>query len=98
MEVDYKKLLQRILPKITYNYPSPGGISYDIIYENVLVTQKTISLKVDYERTTPHNKLIIVKKVLDEVLYNEIRNIDKYINLQDKSIIIECDNIEEKLI
>jgi len=95
MEPDYKTLFQKILPKITYNYPKPIGISYDIIYENVMTTEGMISIRVDYCRTTPYNKVTVVKKVLNDVLQREIRDISKYINLNNKSVIIECNTKEE---
>lgn len=92
---DYKELFQRILPKITYNYPTPHGINYDVIYENIMVTEGAISIKVDYHRTTPYNKVTVVKKVLNDVLHWEVRDIQKYINLNNKSVIIECNTKEE---
>jgi len=97
METDYKKLFQKILPKITYNYPSPCGISYDITYENILVTEKTISFRVDYNRTTPYNKITVVRRLLNEVLRHEIRDIERYVNLKNKAIMIECKKSEEQL-
>jgi len=95
MENDYKELFQRILPKITYNYPTPYGIDYDIIYENIMISESLVSIRVDYNRTTPHNKITVVKRVLNDVLRLEVTDIQKYINLNDKIVIIECNTKEE---
>lgn len=95
MENDYKELFQKILPKITYNHPKPYGINYDIKYENVMISQGVISIRVDYCRNTPHNKVTVVKKVLNDVLRYEVKVIQKYINLNDKEVIIECITKEE---
>jgi hypothetical protein len=62
-----------------------------------MVTQKTISFMVDYNRTTPYNKITVVKRLLNDVLHNEIRNIERYVNLMDKSIMIKCKKSEEQL-
>lgn len=94
METDYKKLFQKILPKITFSYPEPDGIIYEVDYKNIMITDRTISLLVDYSRITPKNKVTVVPRVLNETLHNDIKLISRYINIERKMLIIENTNTE----
>ena len=94
MANDYKKLFQKILPKITFSYPEPDGITYEIDYKNVMMTERTISLLVDYKRITPKNKVTVVPRVLNQTLHCDIKTISRYINIEKKMIIIENINTE----
>jgi len=89
MESKYKELFQKILPKITFNYPTPDGIDYEIIYDNFLESDKTLSMIIGYNRITPQNKVTVVPKVLNDVLLSEIKNIARYINLENKYVMIQ---------
>jgi hypothetical protein len=89
MESRYKELFQKILPKIKFNFPEPEGIEYEIIYDTFMESEGTLSMMVSYKRITPKNKITVVPKVLNQTLYTEIRTISRYINLENKSVIIE---------
>ena len=89
MESRYKELFQKILPKIRFNFPEPEGIEYEIIYDTFMESEGTLSMKVGYKRITPKNKITVVPKVLNQTLYTEIRTISRYINLENKLVIIE---------
>lgn len=89
MESKYKELFQKILPKITFNYPTPDGIDYEIIYDIFLESDKTLSMIIGYNRITPQNKVTVAPKVLNDVLLSEIKNIARYINLENKYVMIQ---------
>lgn len=88
MERDYKKLFQKILPKITYSYNESDDIVYEIEYKNVMITDKTLSILVDYKLIRPKNKLTITPRLLNETLRCEIKSISRYLNMDKKIVTI----------
>lgn len=93
---DYKQLFQKVFPKISYNISESDVIEYEVIYQDIIETNKLLLVVVEYKRILPPNKIKITNKVLNQTLFLDLQTISKYINAEDKSFIIK--NVTDSLI
>lgn len=89
--MDYKKLLEILLPKFEYRY-SDKCITYLLEYHKVDKRDKWIDVWLTIERVPDDTKVTVEKKVLLHNIYSEIINLSKYAPPLSKGV---CLNIGE---
>lgn len=88
---DFLNVVKKIKPTVEYAF-GRSKIIFEVDYIKVDGLDRTlIGVMVDFKRIEGTKKVKIKGNVMNECIYNEFRNITKYIGMEDKNVMFFCD-------
>lgn len=89
MNEQYLNLFRKLYPQFEFQINKGKVVAYVIDFISVDVSDNVVNIKVKSNRIVSESSVDIGDLVLYSVLTEEIRDISRYINLEDKLILVK---------